>query len=158
MVLLYCHMFYMYIPYSWKFSIGKNFWSIRPRAEVSKLNSAKYTHTHTCKSVEINSIMHAHAYAAVHDGNAAAKCNLSHFTIFPEWRCRYYHFSRSCRFDSFQALLVRCLPYWLHQQLRKLCNATVTSVREEATAKKHGHYHHLSTSMCAALGKYASKN
>ena len=33
-------------------------------------------------------------------------------------------------------------------------NAAVTSVREEAAAKKCGHYHHLSASVRAAIGKY----
>ena len=37
-------------------------------------------------------------------------------------------------------------------------NAVVTSVREEAAAKKRGHYHHLSSSVRAAIGKYASEN
>jgi len=37
-------------------------------------------------------------------------------------------------------------------------NAVVTSVREEAAAKKRGHYHHLSASVRAAIGKYASEN
>ena len=32
------------------------------------------------------------------------------------------------------------------------------SAREEAAAKKRGHYHHLRTSVRAMIGKYASEN
>ena len=37
-------------------------------------------------------------------------------------------------------------------------NAVVTSVREEAAAKKRGHYHYLRANVHAAIGKYASEN
>ena len=131
-----------YIPYSRKFSIEENFRSVRPRAEGSILNSAKI------KSIE-NKIplcvrMHTQLYTM------AVR---SRFTISPEWRCHYYRFSRSCRVDSFQALLsvVFLIGNWGE------ANAAVTSVYEQAAANKCGHYHHLSVSM-HAIGKYASEN
>ena len=37
-------------------------------------------------------------------------------------------------------------------------NTAVTRVREEAAAKKRGQYHHLSVSVHAVIGKYASEH
>ena len=59
----------MIIPYSWKFSIGENFQSVRPRAEGSKLNSVKIRNR-KLSLLKLNSITCAHACAAVHDGSA----------------------------------------------------------------------------------------
>ena len=68
-------------------------------------------------------------------------------------------------FSQGLAALTASKPYWsivflvgsISNSIKE-ANATVTSIREEATANKCGHYHHLSASVRAVICKYASGN
>ena len=97
--------------------------------------------------------MCAHVYAAVHDGSAIF---LTSRDLLGE--------DVATTVSSGLATLTASRPFWsvvfLIGSLSNWgeANAAVTSIHEEVAAKKRGHYHHLSASMHAAIGKYASVN
>ena len=94
--------------------------------------------------------MCAHAYAAVHDGSVfslRARSLLSEdvaTTVSPG-------LAASTASKPYTGPLSSLLAPSVEE-------TAVTSVRQEAAAKKRGHYHYLSATARAAIGKYASEN